>query len=268
MICALIPIVITFAVAHSASAISEADLYRHPSYMQTVDPTAPIIEPEKTLELLKQLKDIVPKTGYWENVRSTVDKLIKLATDCRSDSHCEHDDEFRLFDRLLWDKPQHPNIMVYIKHCKLNTIDHCKSRLKEAIVSVTNVSTVESLGRAILPKGVISLEQYRSLSDSLLLADGVNNYLRFVVDDFDEKRKRSSSMVEIQNKLEELKMTCGEVGQRVSNGGFVETALRDRQLTEDILKDRELIELSSGLEACSKITKSKISIGWSALVSS
>lgn len=271
-------------------------LYSSQAYKQSVAFDAPVIEPEKTLQQLRELREMIPENrnvfADYDNQPSELDSdgveandkwianehygimladlesLLELSK-YQDAERCSYD-EFKFLNinrrGASLSSPQQdrgwgPNILAFIKHYKLKTIDYCRNKLVRIIAAndgpLMNFDLIKGVVEAMIPKGISSFEQYQNLFNFKIVADGVNRYLRSSIANFDEKLRKSQTRKEIHNKFELIKKTCDAVESNLGDRGFVATVMEDEQVAADVFKNRDLIELAVGIEVCLRVIKSE-----------
>lgn len=259
-------LLILLCAASAAQQVLTADLlpgtkelFESPIYQQSVAFDAPVIEPEKTLELLKQLLPILPKNI---NMSDATKDLIGLAN-YKNDQLCKDynfeilANKFTLEENPLsspeGNKFYGPNIQAYIKHFKLKSVEYCKDILKESVTKASNMGLIDEIVRSVLKDGPLpkSSDEYSEIYDNMLL--GVFDYLRSSVPDLDKKLTKKNGRKEILAKIQPLKGPCGEILDKAEYRFIVPVALMDKQISDEVSKDEELIKLGARIQICSQL---------------
>lgn len=263
-------------------------LYSNPNYEQSVAFDAPVIEPDRTLAALKQLKELIPEnkntfSGFYARslaessktddkwilndlygmMHSDLDSLLDIS-DYQNAKKCSHDEfKFLNIDRrgASLSSPERnkswgPNIIAYIKYYKLKTIDNCEELLSKAIQGNADFDLIRGVIRSIFPNGVGSLAEYQSLNDFDVVASRLNEYFKSSISNFDEKIRKSATRKEIQSKFASIKNSCNKIDSQLEDRGFVTIVMEDKLVAEEVFKNKNLMELASGLEICDRVIKS------------
>lgn len=227
----LVVIGVTFAKA-------DEDFYNNPIYKQTVDYDAPVIDGEKTLELLKELKNVVPKDN--KMIQDDVEKLIFIST--QQDEDCEHsllkvnlNSQSNSLSSRDGKKRYGENILAYIDYCADKKIKFCKAKLEKSISEKISDSDKQIIDELVYvyPN---NKRDYYAIEDQDVIKY-ILHYLERKVDNFDIKMKKSKTRKEINDEFDKLKEMSDRVLDQIKPRGFISDAISHFSYHEMIFKD-------------------------------
>lgn len=260
------------------------ELYASPIWRQSVAFDAPVIEPAKTLELLKQLDPLIPKSGYicFEKLNQNNDPhsdrnealllmhtylswLIQLSTEknsvvCRHDRLINMDWHLKSVKETLLSSPERnkpwgPNIVAYMKQAKLDMVKYCQTLLEQELKGSDflkdRLKLIEDVSMVVLPmEGVRGMEQYSRLLDDRFIAKGIQGFLRSQFTNFDKRLRKDESRQEIINRFEALREACGHIPFQIESAGFIMSALRDQLVSAEVAQNKQLLKLGAKIHIC------------------
>lgn len=248
-------LIFALLVSGSCLAISWNDsLYNNPIYKQSVDYDAPVIDGEKTLELLKQLKDIIPK--HDKEMQKDLANLIYISEEVDSDCYntlLRNNVNINTNSLSSKEKNKHygANILAYMDYCGGKAIKYCKNKLELVVnteISNSDKAEIEKLisDNVVYPKNkdeYYDIKEKQSINYSL-------KYLQNNIDDFDRKIKKAKTRTEIVDKYIWLTQLCKRFNRQLQPDSFIETAISHYSLYKYIFEDNFLIKWETRARVC------------------
>lgn len=270
------------ALAHDILEDCE-QFYDSPEYKQSVAYDALLIEPKRTLQLLARLRKLVPpveknflsatkrnllskddleRNEALSTMSYDLESLVDLAKYSDQDYSCQGknflhslDDRFNGESSLsspTRNLPFGPNILAYIKFYKMTTIKHCKALLKESVDDADRESRqlIKEVVKSVEPRGGSDLQRYKSISTIDGIANAINHYLSSTESNLNDSLQHGDSRRRVFAKFNAIRQACDRISEGAQFKGFVVAAMKDSQISFDILDDHELIELGMMMEIC------------------
>lgn len=262
------------------------DLYNSDVWKNSVAYDAPVIDPEDTKKLLKELLPLIPKDGedepengkhhrhskrkgrdevkdkVFEIMQRQVNDLINYEDLEKKGYNCHsHDFNFmynptastNYLSSPERNKPYGANIMAYLLHGKQNLLKLCAIKVNEKLDLPTNdLKQIEQLARDVFPIGFSGTPyEFVELNDkSEIIIEGIANYLIHTVPGV----KKGENKKEFTSKFKEMVKICNNFMNNIEHFGFIDVALIKDDMSSFVLEEPSLEKLAYEMKVCKNIS--------------